>query len=120
MNAEYPSNGKWRFRVNQLVASGETVVTQAGVTDGTQAAKPILFFTVRASRIVHLVEYWPEPLPAAENPRHLTERWSCRVTRRVRARNVMAFQLLASYIQSSLLSQHAARRGRGFMRTDNP
>jgi ketosteroid isomerase-like protein len=73
MNAEYPSTGRWTFRINRLVASGDSVVTQVSVSDDTQAAEPISFFTVAAGRIVSMVEYWPEPFAAPENRRHLVE-----------------------------------------------
>ncbi len=73
MNAEYPTTARWRFHINRLVASGESVVTQVSLTDGTQTAEPISFFTVHAGKIVKLVEYWPEPFAPAENRRHLVE-----------------------------------------------
>ena len=73
MNAEYPTDSRWHFQINRLVASGESVVTQVSLTDGTQSAEPISFFTVQAGRITRLVEYWPEPFPPAENRRHLVE-----------------------------------------------
>lgn len=73
MNAEYPTTGHWQFRVNRLVASANEVVTQVSVTDGTQSAEPVSFFTVAAGKITRLVEYWPEPFAAPENRRHLTE-----------------------------------------------
>jgi ketosteroid isomerase-like protein len=73
MNAEYPSAGPWRFRINRLVASGDAVVTQVSVTDGAQSGEPISFFTVAEGRITRLVEYWPEPFAPAENRRHLVE-----------------------------------------------
>lgn len=73
MNAEYPTTSRWQFTVNRLVASGESVVTQVSLTDGTQSAEPISFFTVQAGKITRLVEYWPEPFTPAENRRHLVE-----------------------------------------------
>jgi SnoaL-like domain len=73
MNAEYPSSGPWKFRINRLVASGESVVTQVSVMEATQSAEPVSFFTVVAGKITKLVEYWPEPFTAPENRRHLTE-----------------------------------------------
>ncbi|MBS0261466.1 MAG: nuclear transport factor 2 family protein [Planctomycetes bacterium] len=73
MNAEYPTTGRWSFCVNQLVASGDTVVTQVTVTDGQQTAEPISFFTVAGGKIIKLVEYWPEPFASADNRRHLVE-----------------------------------------------
>jgi ketosteroid isomerase-like protein len=73
MNAEYPTTGRWQFRINRLVASADEVVTQVSVTDGTQSAEPVSFFTVVGGKIIRLVEYWPEPFAAPENRRHLTE-----------------------------------------------
>jgi len=73
MNAEYPTTSRWRFSINRLVGSCESVVTQVSVTDGTQSAEPVSFFTVRAGKITSLVEYWPEPFAPAENRRHLVE-----------------------------------------------
>ena len=74
MNAEYPATGHWTFRINRLVADGSEVVTQVSISDGTQSAEPISFFTVREGRIVRLLEYWPDPFPAAANRSHLVER----------------------------------------------
>jgi len=73
VNAEYPTKARWQFRINRLIASAAEVVTQVSVTDGTQSAEPISFFTVAGGKIIRLVEYWPEPFAAAENRRHLTE-----------------------------------------------
>lgn len=73
MNAEYPTAGRWRFRINRLVAAGNTVVTQVSVTDGAVSAEPVSFFTVSDGTITRLTEYWPDPYPAPENRRHLTE-----------------------------------------------
>lgn len=57
MNAEYPTNGRWTFRINELVAQGDRVVTQVSIGDGEQSAEPISFFTVRDGRILRMVEY---------------------------------------------------------------
>ena len=73
MNAGYPTTGRWQFRVNRLVAGENAVVTQVSVTDGTQSAEPVSFCTVVNGKIAQLTEYWPEPFPAPENRRHLTE-----------------------------------------------
>ena len=73
MNTEYPAHGRWRFRINRLIASGDVVVTQVSVTDGTQSAEPISFFTVVDGKITQLTEFWPEPYAAPQNRRHLTE-----------------------------------------------
>jgi ketosteroid isomerase-like protein len=74
MNSEYPTTGRWTFRIERLVCQGDEVVTAVSLTDGTQSATPISFFTVRDGRIVQMVEYWPEPFAPAENRRHLVER----------------------------------------------
>ncbi len=74
MNSEYPTTGRWKFIINRLVVSGEEVVTQVSLTDGTQSAEPVSFFTVRAGKVVRLVEYWPESFAPAENRHHLIER----------------------------------------------
>jgi hypothetical protein len=73
MNAEYPTTSRWTFKINRLVASGGSVVSQVSVSDGTQSAEPVSFFTVFEGKIVELVEYWPEPFAPPENRRRLTE-----------------------------------------------
>jgi ketosteroid isomerase-like protein len=73
MNAEYPTGARWQFRINRLLASGTEAVSHVSVTNGTQTAEPISFFSIANGRIVRLVEYWPEPFAAAANRTHLTE-----------------------------------------------
>ncbi|MCX2860833.1 nuclear transport factor 2 family protein [Paucibacter sp. PLA-PC-4] len=74
MNSEYPSTGRWQFQINRLLSQGEAVVTQVSLTDGTQSAEPISFFTVEQGRITRLVEYWPDPFEPQANRSHLVER----------------------------------------------
>ncbi len=74
MNSEYPSSGRWHFRINRLLSQGDAVVTQVSLTDGTQSAEPISFFTVEQGRISRLVEYWPDPFEPQANRSHLVER----------------------------------------------
>ena len=74
MNAEYPTTtGRWHFTINRLVAQDSTVVTHVSITDGTQRADALSFFTVQDGKITYLVEYWPEPYAAPDHRRHLTE-----------------------------------------------
>ncbi|MDP3785604.1 MAG: nuclear transport factor 2 family protein [Undibacterium sp.] len=73
MNSEYPTTGIWTFQINRLVASGDSVVTQVSVSDGTQSAEPVSFFTIENGKITGITEYWPDPFEAQENRRHLTE-----------------------------------------------
>lgn len=66
LNAAYPAAGPWRFRVHRLVAEGDRVVSDVGVTDGRLRARVITFSTVRGARIAEQVEFWPERFePAA-------------------------------------------------------
>lgn len=73
MNAEYPSQGPWRFTIDRVVASATEVVTQVRITDGTQSALAVSFFTVQDGLITAVQEYWPEPYAPPQNRRHLTE-----------------------------------------------
>lgn len=73
MNREYPAHGPWRFELHRLVAASDEVVTDVSVTDGTQQARALSFFTVERGRIVRLVEFWPEPYPAPAHRAHLVE-----------------------------------------------
>lgn len=74
MNSEYPNTGRWQFRINRLLSQGNAVVTQISLTDGTQSAEPISFFTVEQGLITRLVEYWPDPFEPQANRSHLVER----------------------------------------------
>ena len=73
MNSDYPTSGRWSFTINKLVADNIEVVTQVSVTDGSQSAEPISFFTVKDGKITKLVEYWPDPFVAQANRSHLVE-----------------------------------------------
>jgi hypothetical protein len=73
MNAEYPSNGPWRFILHRVVGGEGEAVTDVGVTDGVQSVRALSFFTASGGKIVRLVEYWPEPYPAPANRAHLVE-----------------------------------------------
>lgn len=74
MNAEYPAQGRWTFRVNRIVGgAGGEAVSDVSISDGTQQARALSFFSIAQGRITRLVEFWPEPYPAPENRRHLVE-----------------------------------------------
>jgi ketosteroid isomerase-like protein len=73
MNHEYPAHGPWQFTVRRLIGNGSEVVSEVEITDGTQKAEAISFFTVEGGKITRLVEYWPESFPAAANRVHLVE-----------------------------------------------
>ncbi len=74
MNHGYPSHGPWRFTVHRIVGDDGEAVSDVTVTDGTQTARAISFFTIADGKIVRLVEFWPEPYAAPANRAHLAER----------------------------------------------
>ena len=74
MNEEYPAHGRWSFTINRLVSGDHEAVSDVSVTDGTQLARVISFFTIADGRITRLVEFWPEPYGAPANRAHLAER----------------------------------------------
>ncbi len=66
VNEQYPTTGRWHFTVQRLIADGSEVATDVTVTDGVITGRAITFSTVRDGKIVHQVEYWPDPFEAAE------------------------------------------------------
>ena len=73
MNSEYPAHGPWRFTIHRIVGGDSEAASDVGVTDGVQVGRAISFFTVAQGRVTRIVEFWPEPFPAAPNRSHLTE-----------------------------------------------
>ncbi len=63
VNTHYPANGRWEFRINNLVAEGDQVVTDVSITDGTVAARAITFHQVANGQITGQTEYWPDDYP---------------------------------------------------------
>lgn len=53
----------WRrsFDGHRIVVGGDTVVSEATVTDGEQSARVIAFSDVVDGHIARQVEYWPTP-----------------------------------------------------------
>lgn len=62
VNKHYP--GKWRCMITQMVVEGENVVTETRVSDGETTVLAVSFFTLRDGKIIHLREYWPDPMEA--------------------------------------------------------
>ena len=60
-NENYPAHGRWMFTIHRLVAEGNEVVSNVAVTDGVVSARAITFSTIRDEKIVHQVEFWPDP-----------------------------------------------------------
>jgi hypothetical protein len=71
LNAAYPAEGCWRFRVNRMVAGGDRVVRDVTVTDGTTTARAVTYHLASGDRVTEQIEYWPEDYPAPE----LRARW---------------------------------------------
>lgn len=66
VNENYPAQGRWEFIVHQIVAEDDKVVSDVDVTDGVVTARVITFSTVRDGKILHQIEFWPDPFePAA-------------------------------------------------------
>jgi ketosteroid isomerase-like protein len=61
-NANYP--GRWRTRVERIVACGDTVVTDVALWSGDETARAVSFFELRDGKIVKETDYWPDPFEA--------------------------------------------------------
>ena len=64
INTHYPTEGKWEFTINNILAQGDLVVTDVTVTDGTRVDRVITFSTIRDESIWKQVEFWPESFEA--------------------------------------------------------
>ena len=67
------THGRWRFIINRIVGDEVQAVSDVTVTDGTQVARAISFFSITDGKIQKMVEFWPDPFPAEENRKHLVE-----------------------------------------------
>lgn len=66
VNERYPAHGRWEFTIDHILAEGNEVVSDVSVTDGVFTGRAITFFSVRAGKILHQTEFWPDPFePAA-------------------------------------------------------
>jgi hypothetical protein len=66
INTAYPAKGKWTFHQNSIVAENNRVVTDVSISDGTLKVRAITFHTVKAGKICHQIEFWPDEYPAPE------------------------------------------------------
>ena len=66
INTNYPSEGKWHFTINHIVAEGDTVVTDVTATDGKIIGRAITFSTIRDQKIWKQIEFWPDPFEAPQ------------------------------------------------------
>ena len=62
VNANYP--GRWRCKVERLVACGNSVATDVALSSGDETARAVSFFELRDGKIVKEIDYWPEPYTA--------------------------------------------------------
>ena len=65
INENYPAHGRWEFTLHRILAEGDEVVSDVGVTDGVVRARVITFSTIRAGKILHQTEFWPDPFEPA-------------------------------------------------------
>jgi ketosteroid isomerase-like protein len=66
INENYPAHGRWEFTIHQIIAEDDKVASDVGVTDGIIMGRVITFSTVRDGKILHQIEFWPDPFePAA-------------------------------------------------------
>ena len=61
INANYPAHGRWEFKIQRILAEGDQVVSDVGVTDGTIVGRAITFSTIRDGKIIDQIEFWPDP-----------------------------------------------------------
>lgn len=66
LNTAYPTQGKWHFTINSILAEGDVVVSDVSVTDGTLHDRVITFSTIQDGKIWKQIEFWPEPFAAPE------------------------------------------------------
>lgn len=74
LNENYPAAGRWQFTVHRIIAEGDQVVTDVGITDGQLTGRALTFSTVRGGKIIRQVEFWPDPFEPAEWRAHWVER----------------------------------------------
>jgi ketosteroid isomerase-like protein len=64
VNTNYPAHGRWEFTIHRMLAEGDEVVSDVGVTDGVITGRAITFSTIQEGQIVQQVEFWPDPFEA--------------------------------------------------------
>ncbi|MBL8051346.1 MAG: nuclear transport factor 2 family protein [Anaerolineales bacterium] len=66
INTYYPTEGKWTFQINHIIAEDDLVVSDVNVSDGKVHDRVITFSTIRDGKIWKQIEFWPEPFEAPE------------------------------------------------------
>ena len=75
INTFYPTEGKWEFTINHILAEGKLVTTDVSVTNGKLKDRVITFSTIRDGKIWKQVEFWPEIFVAPEWRKQWVERF---------------------------------------------
>jgi ketosteroid isomerase-like protein len=60
VNENYPAHGRWEFTIHQIIAEGDKVVSDVGVTDGVITGRAITFSTIQEGKIIRQTEFWPD------------------------------------------------------------
>lgn len=66
INTYYPTEGKWTFHINHILAEGDLVVSDVNVSDGKVHDRVITFSTIRDGKIWKQIEFWPQTFEAPE------------------------------------------------------
>jgi ketosteroid isomerase-like protein len=66
INENYPAHGRWDFQVHRILAEGDNVVSDVQVSDEMITARAITFSIVKDGKILHQMEFWPDPFEPAE------------------------------------------------------
>jgi limonene-1,2-epoxide hydrolase len=61
VNENYPAHGRWEFTIHRIIADGDEVASDVGVTDGVIIGRAVTFSTVHAGKILHQTEFWLDP-----------------------------------------------------------
>ena len=64
INTYYPAEGRWTFKLNHILAEGDSVVTDVSVSDGKRHDRVITFSTIRDGTIWKQIEFWPDSFEA--------------------------------------------------------
>jgi hypothetical protein len=64
INTYYPTEGKWTFQINHLIAEGSIIFSDVSVSDGKRNDRCLTVSTIKDGKIWKQVEFWPEPFNA--------------------------------------------------------
>ena len=67
VNREYP--GEWHITVERVLTEGDEAVTLVrveGANEPGRVDRAVSFMRLRDGQVEHVLEFWPDPFPAAE------------------------------------------------------